>query len=122
MTVRPRAASVTAEAGSLTAELLPVPSVRMRTEAQISGRACVWCGASTAAQPLSVLGPRLCPGGNESGELWYPLGCASCVGREASRVASIHVTVCPRCSNRTPGGPCPTPSRLRRLENGRPQS
>jgi hypothetical protein len=121
MTARPRAASANAEARSLAAELLPVPSMRMRTETQISGQACVWCGASATIQALLTLGPRLRPGGNESGALWYPRGCASCVGREASRVASIHVTVCPRCSERTPGGACPTPSRLRRLESGKPR-
>jgi hypothetical protein len=74
-------------------QMLAVPRLDTRTEAQAAGADCVWC---EAAAPVD-LGPRLSV---FQGALhrWNPRACRPCARREAGRVYELHIRACARCT------------------------
>ncbi|MEU9173043.1 hypothetical protein AB0D34_35620 [Streptomyces sp. NPDC048420] len=94
-------------------QMLAVPRISTRTEAQTEGRRCVWCSG-----PASVdLGPRLSARDGIL-ERWEPRACLSCTRREAGRVYDVHVGACARCA---PALYCPDARALHSLSQRAPR-
>jgi len=78
-------------------QMIAVPRLETRTEAQAAGADCVWCEGPA---PID-LGTRLSA---FEGALhrWNPRACAACTRREAGRIFDLHIRAgaCARCTPR----------------------
>jgi hypothetical protein len=96
--------------------LLAIPDPGTVSEAQVRGKACVWCAATLVAETAVDLGPRRKPV-LDSSHQWFPRGCRTCTAAYALRALHDHA---PRCEQCTDDPACCDAGRaLRRLSLGR---
>lgn len=76
--------------------LLVLPALDGLSEAQVRGKACVWCGVILAADTAVDLGPRR-KGRLDGTYDWFPRGCKTSVGMEAFRALHDHAPACEQC-------------------------
>ncbi|MFF4350668.1 hypothetical protein [Streptomyces sp. NPDC001530] len=86
------------EQGTVQLAAHPVPSVDTLSEAQVCGRACVWCGAPLDNRAAVDLGERTSDAHGVEAH-WFPRGCLMCAGARAYRTLLDHAGTCEQCAD-----------------------
>lgn len=97
--------------------LLPLPEPDTLTEAQLCGRACVWCWVPLSNDTAIDLGERTSDAHGTAAS-WFPRACLDCVQPHVVQTAQHHALTCEQCVGdmaSTDTAVCDTARVLRRL-------
>ncbi|WP_445524815.1 hypothetical protein [Streptomyces cyslabdanicus] len=90
--------------------LLGLPALEDLKDAQVRGRACVWCGTGPLTAETAVdYGEQLSPISDDADSArmrWYPRSCRECrprTGQRAYRALLDHAPGCAECCAAAPG-------------------
>jgi hypothetical protein len=92
--------------------LIVLPTLDGLSEAQVRGKACVWCGVILTAETAVDLGPRR-KRRLDGAYDWFPRGCKASAGLAAFRALHEHAPTCEQCVD--DGEQCETGRALWRL-------
>ncbi|MCX5601644.1 hypothetical protein OOK29_26180 [Streptomyces phaeochromogenes] len=76
--------------------LLPLPEPDTLSEAQLSGRACVWGGGPLSNESAVNLGERPSDA-HGTAAIWFPRSCPDCMGPHVQQAAEHHAALCELC-------------------------
>lgn len=89
-----------------TTDGLPLPSLDTLSEAQVRGKACVWCTGTLNNGTAIDLGARPVKYAGRATTSWFPRGCRRCTAIEVVGPLDAHTASCVACN--TLGGICST--------------